>query len=385
MPFDYDVAIIGAGPAGSSAARKLALRGISTVILEREAMPRRKVCGGALSEHAMGYLDFPVPDSLMDWQCHGARVHYGKRVLTARLPQRIAVLTTRSHFDRFLLDKAREAGARVLQAEATALDETADGVTLSMKDGDAITARRCIIAAGANSRFIKKVRRRDNAEKEGICIEAEVPVMTPDPFADLEGLIDIYFGGAAYGYGWVFHHGDYYSIGVGGVRSRFTDPMRAMRGFCEEIGISGWEKTAKGHPIPRGGIQRTLSKGALYLAGDSAGFVDPFYGEGLAYAIRSGQLCAEAATLSLETPNADPHAEYARATEDEFAENLKYSLLFSKFMYSMPKLFLTTMTTSQKALRRYLHVPLNSVSYKDYLRWLLPRTPLILLKSLFRR
>lgn len=384
MHFNYDVAIIGAGPAGSSAARRLALRGISTVVLEREAMPRRKVCGGALSEHALGYLDFPLPDSLMDWQCHGARVHYGKRVLTARLPQRIAVLTTRSRFDRFLLDKAQEAGAQVLQAEATALGEKADGVILTTRNGETITARRCIIAAGANSRFIKNVRRRDNADEEGICIEAEVPVMNPDPFADLEGLIDIYFGGAAYGYGWVFHHGDYYSIGVGGVRSHFSDPMQAMRGFCDEIGVSGWQKTAKGHPIPRGGIKRTLSKGFLYLAGDSAGFVDPFYGEGLAYAIRSGQLCAAAAAQSLDAPNTDSHAEYARTTENEFAENLKYSLLFSKFMYSMPKLFLTTMTTSQRALRHYLHVPLNSVSYKEYLRWLLPRTPLILLKSLFR-
>ncbi|GAB7023264.1 geranylgeranyl reductase family protein [Salidesulfovibrio brasiliensis] len=384
MTYDHDIAVIGGGPAGSLAARTLARKGLSTLLIERAAMPRRKVCGGALSEHAMGYLDFPVPDSLIDWQCHGARVHYNNRTLTARLPERIAVLTTRSRFDHFLVTKAEEAGAETVHDEVKSIEQTESGVTIGLKSGRNVTARRCIIAAGANSRFIKAVRRRDTADEEGICIEAEVPVMTPDPFADLEGLIDIYFGGAAYGYGWVFHHGDYYSIGVGGVRSKFADPMRAMRGFCAEIGLTGWEESARAHPIPRGGIDRTISAGNLFLAGDSAGFVDPFYGEGLAYAIRSGQLAAEAAALSLD-PAADAHTHYRESTEAEFAENLKYSLIFSKLMYSMPKLFLTTMTASESALRQYLYVPLNALSYREYLFWLLPRAPFIAAKALLSR
>lgn len=378
----YDVAVIGGGPAGSSAARRLASAGAKAIVFERAKMPRRKVCGGALSEHAIKHLDFSIPDFLIDWECYGARVHYGSRTLTARLPERIAILTTRSDFDHFLASKAEEVGAAFQNVRVVKLSDERSNCCLWLDNGSEVHAKRVIIAGGANCRFISMVRPRDNADEEGICLEAEVPITSPDKFADLEGLIDIYFGGAAYGYGWVFHHGTYYSVGVGGVRSKFSNPMGTMKQFCDQLGVTGWESTVKGHPIPRGGINRRISKGNLYLAGDSAGFVDPFYGEGLAYAIRSGQLAAEAALVSLDGKVEDSHLEYSLSVEEEFNDNLSYSLKFSKLMYSMPRLFLTAMTADQSVLEKYLYVPLDKISYKSYLFWLLPRMPLVLFRML---
>jgi geranylgeranyl reductase family protein len=381
MGYDFEVAVIGGGPAGSSAARRLARAGASVVLFEKQAMPRRKVCGGALSEQAMSYLDFDLPQDVVDWECYGARVTYGDKTLVERLDERIAVLVTRSRFDKLLVDMAREAGAQVVWEAVASLDEGEQGVVVKTASGASFTVRRCIICAGANSRFISKVRPRDGIYGEGICMEGEVDRLSPDPFAHLEGLIDIYFGVAGYGYGWVFHHGTYYSVGVGGLRAKFPNPAKALEEFTARIGLTGKLRDVKGHPIPRGGLERRLGKGSLLLAGDSAGFVDPFYGEGLAYAIRSGQLAAEAIVGNSCTDMM--HEDYRRTTKAEFSANLEYSLLFSKVMYTLPKLFLNTLVSDEKALRRYLYVPLNKLSYKEYLMWLVPRLPVFWARRIF--
>lgn len=376
----FDVVIVGGGPSGSSAARLLAKSGLKVLIAERKVMPRRKVCGGALSEQAMSFLDFDIPPELIDWECYGARVHYKNTTLEAKLQDRIAVLTTRSEFDAFLLSKALEAGATLINSKVTSIEDKDSGLLINLGSRLA-TAKKCIIAAGANSKLISLVRKRDNAHTEGICLEAEIPVFNPDKFADLNGLIDIHFGGAAYGYGWVFHHGSYYSVGVGGLRSKFKSPMQAMKTFCKELEITGWEESVKGHPIPRGGIQRTISKGNIFLAGDSAGFVDPFYGEGLAYAIRSGQLAAQVISEWFNFPAQCPHTLYKKLTANEFDINLRYSPILSKLMYSIPSIFLKTLTADRKTLEKYLQVPLSTLSYKQFILWLIPRLPFILAKT----
>lgn len=367
---NYDVMIIGGGPAGSSAARRLANKGLSVVVLEKAPMPRFKLCGGALSEHAMAYLDFDLPVDLFDWECYGARVSYNKNRVTSRKNDRIAVLVTRKEFDSFLLDKASSAGAVVKYEEALFVHSETGRYITRTKD-NCYSTRFVIIAAGVTNRFIRLVRKPDKRSEYGVCLEAEIPVETCDRFRDLAGLIDIYFGVAKYGYGWVFHHGSYYSIGVGGLVRDFASPHLVMRDFLEMLGFESAKIKIRSSLIPRGGLKRSIVKDGVLLVGDSAGFVDPFYGEGIAYAIRSGQLAADviAESCIIYNNNNSSLYKYQIACNNEFNRNLRYSLLLSRLMHAFPSFFLKLMAKDSALLDKYLDVPMMRLTYKDFLLW----------------
>lgn len=380
---DYDVVVIGGGPAGSSAARRAAMHGLSVLLLEKQEMPRRKPCGGALSEHAISYLDFKLPQRLVEWECFGARVHYGPAVLTHKKNDRIAILVSRADFDDYLVEMAINAGVEVRFVPATSLEVNQSCVVTKTPNHE-YTSRVVVIASGTSKRFSRYVREPDLENEEGICFEANVPVTSPDSFENLRGLIDIYFGVAQYGYGWLFHHGHYYSIGIGGLRSKLKQPKRIMQDFLRSLGLSPIQSTTIGHPIPRGGIPRTLVAPHLILVGDAAGFVDPFYGEGLAYAIRSGQLAADSILDAFGRGDFTREflESYSHQCDVEFADNLYYSLLLSKLLHAQPSLFLKLLAADESVLARYLDIPLRRSSYKSFLQWLCPRLPILVARSL---
>jgi flavin-dependent dehydrogenase len=167
-----------------------------------------------------------------------------------------------------------------------------DCVRLLRDDGQ-LCARAAVLAHGAAGVLGGVVRPQDGPDASGLCIEHRFPVKTPDPYADLAGLIDIHFGICRFGYGWVFHHGRYYSVGIGGLRSRLRDPIGVFRSFGTMMGFEAGQVRLRGHLIPCGGIPRRVVAPRILLAGDAAGHVDALYGEGIAFAIRSGQLAAE--------------------------------------------------------------------------------------------
>ncbi|MBE9540978.1 MAG: FAD-dependent oxidoreductase, partial [Proteobacteria bacterium] len=86
----YDLIIIGGGPSGSAAGRIAGKKGLKTLLIEKEIFPRYKPCGGALSEHAMSYLDFEIPESMIERDIFGARVHFKGQVVEQHKDSRIA-------------------------------------------------------------------------------------------------------------------------------------------------------------------------------------------------------------------------------------------------------------------------------------------------------
>ena len=375
----YDLAVVGAGPAGSSAARRASQLGLRVLLVDKAAMPREKTCGGAVSHRAQGYLDFSLPLHLLDSECYGARVCYGALSSEGRCSERIAVLVSRERFDSFLLQKAQESGAEHRTAHVRDVQDEGRTVLLRTPAGE-VRARAAILAHGAHGNLYQRVRPQDTPAESGICLEARVPAAAaPLP----PGLIDIHFGVAAFGYGWVFPHGSYCSVGVGGLRDRFPRPREAFEGFCEGLGIPARDLRPRGHFIPCGGVRRTLAANRLFLAGDAAGFVDPFDGEGIAYAIRSGQLAAESVHESLrghEDFCAGARGYTARC-HSEFGRNLGYSLLVTRLMHRFPDLLLRIFAGDRRVLERYLEVPMQDLSYQGFLAWLALRMPVSLFKG----
>jgi flavin-dependent dehydrogenase len=173
------------------------------------------------------------------------------------------------------------------------------------------------------------------------------------------------------GYGWIFPHKTYYSVGIGGAARNFPHPKKSMLEFLEANGFSG-EYKIHGHKIPWGGLKRKITGSRIILSGDAAGFVDAFSGEGLAYAISSGQFAAEVISgICLRGENLKDLSKYEALCRAEFGTHLKYSLMFSRIMHRFPDRTFTIFTSSDKMIDKYLELVDFRINYKDYLRWCL--------------
>ena len=162
---------------------------------------------------------------------------------------------------------------------------------------------------------------------------------------ETKDLIDLDFSAATNGYGWVFPHDGYSSVGVGGVAEYLKQPKLDMasflsrRGFDDALRPLVTHHKQRGHKIPIGGIDRRVGSGRVLLAGDAAGFVDAFTGEGIAYAIRSGQIAAGivSSNIALGAGGAGLGAAYKSACKREFSDNLRYALIISRLMHRFPE------------------------------------------------
>ncbi|HWR24833.1 MAG TPA: geranylgeranyl reductase family protein [Methanosarcina sp.] len=365
----YDVIIIGGGPSGASAGRRAGKLGLNTLLLEKEEFPRYKPCGGGVSEHAISYLDFELPPELIEWEVTGAKVIFKNQAIKSYKDHRLSVLVSRNEFDNFLLEKAKETGIEIHTGEkALCCREMPDCVEVDTSKGT-YRAKFAIIAEGAQGLIKTCIRDQDAKDEYGICVVTEIPAEEKEIEERLGKTVELHFGVAGDGYGWIFPHKTYYSVGIGGVVRNFPHPRRSMLEFLRENGFSGDYKL-HGHKIPWGGLKRKIRGSRILLSGDAAGFVDAFLGEGLAYAISSGQFAAEViAGICLCGGNIKDLSRYESLCQAEFGTHLKYSLLFSKVMHSFPDRTFKILTSNEKMINKYLDVVDFKINYKDYLRW----------------
>jgi flavin-dependent dehydrogenase len=212
-------------------------------------------------------------------------------------------------------------------------------------------------------------------------MEAPIPASETEIEAYINAEVEIHFNVANLGYGWVFPHRGYFSVGIGGIANQIGNPKRIMEDFLLSRGFPN-NIRLKGFPIPAGGIKRALISDRLLLAGDAAGFVDSFSGEGIAYAIRSGQIAAEIAARAIRKNNCKKSEliSYVKYCENEFANALWYSLTVSRLMHRYPNFFIKLLATEHEVLSNYLDVLARRISYRQYLRWLFVKSPIFLFK-----
>jgi geranylgeranyl reductase family protein len=207
----YDLIIAGAGPAGSSAAREAGKAGMNVLLIDKDRFPRYKPCGGGLSERALSYLDFSLPENICERSITGARIRFGDRVIDRHKDYRLTVTLTRSIFDDFLLKKAQEIGVHVATGKKV-LDFREDSEKVEVRAGDeTYRSKYLIVAAGSQNRLKERVRDRDGKDRYGICMVTEVPEKNDAIDARLGNALEFHFGVARMGYGWIFPHDGYYS------------------------------------------------------------------------------------------------------------------------------------------------------------------------------
>ena len=363
----FDLIVVGAGPAGSSAARGAAKAGLNVLVLEKESFPRYKPCGGALSDRAIFLLDFPLPQELCERTITGARVHFHNNVIEGNKGYRLSTLVTRSKFDNFLLQKAQEAGCNLVTQKVEGYQAKEDHVEVQTKRKK-YNSQFLIISSGCQSRLKDDVQGRAARDQYGVSIVTEIEEDDKKIEERLHSSLDFYFDVAETGYGWIFPHKGYYSVGIFGQASRLSNPKGTMLSFLNRLGLQGKCKL-HGHMIPLGGIDRRIAGDRILLAGDSAGFVDPFTGEGIYYAIRSGQIAAQAI---LDQDPADVAGIYEKNCRKDFGEELGYALWMAQNLDERRNPFLNELTQNNAILNSYLEISAGRKNYRDFTQYLVP-------------
>ncbi len=374
----YDVIVAGAGPAGSTCARTCAQRGLKTLLLDRDAFPRSKPCAGAVSEQALSYLDFPLPERVIEEECYGVRVHQNGRHVEVKRDRRFAVLVSRKNFDSLLAAKAVESGARFLTTEQVIdVRESTEQVEVVTRTAS-YPARYLVGADGIHSRVALALRPPLSKDEMALALVTQAPAAEQEIKNRLGKTLDLYFGAAPMGYGWLFPHRGYYSAGIAGLVSRFSKPREALTDLARALNVALTD--LQGHFIPFGGIRRTVAKGRTVLAGDAAGFADPFHGEGISHAILSGKLAAHA-IIGVEKNKKAPSSlasRYQRETEQRIRKNLRVALRMANLLDKYPGLFRRIFFDHPEALQRFLDIPAGRMDYRHFQRWILVRLPFLL-------
>jgi geranylgeranyl reductase family protein len=381
----YDVIIAGAGPAGSTCARECAREGLKTLLLDKDPFPRSKPCAGAVSQYAISLLDFTLPEHIIEKECFGARVHYGGRSIEVQSKYRIAVLVSRERFDAFLADKAVESKAQFMTGEkVVAVQESADGVTV-VSEQASYQSRFLIGADGIHSRVALALRRPLRKSEMALALVSHVPANDDVIDRRQSGTLDMHFDIVPQGYGWLFPHRGYYSLGMMGLASTIEDPQKILSGFARVLGLD--LPAVQGHFIPLGGIKRKVASNRILLVGDAAGFADPFLGEGIAHAIHSGKLAARAIIDSIRDRKspATATARYRRESEQRIRKNLLVALRMTKLIDKHPDLFVRIFFDHQKALERYMDIAGGRIDYRAFQLQLLARIPWYLLSGFISR
>lgn len=307
----FEAIVIGAGPAGSTAAYHLASAGVSTLLLDKARFPRDKPCGGGLTGRAVRLLPFsvdPVVEDVVDR--FEFRLDYRRRFVR-RGAATLVLMTQRLRLDAFLAEQAVKAGADFrdgVKASGVSVDEEEVRVTV---DGSPVRAAVLIGADGVNGVTARSVGLGGDYTY-GVALEGNVPYGRV-PEQRYRGVAVIELGTVPGGYGWVFAKGDHVNVGVGGWESEGSRLRAHLRRLCREHGV-GEEAVEglRGYRLPLRQPRSGLVQGRVALIGDAAGLVDPLSGDGISEAFLSAKLVSEA-VLDLLTGREDSLAPYGPA------------------------------------------------------------------------
>jgi geranylgeranyl reductase family protein len=294
----FDAIVVGAGPAGSTTAHRLASAGARVLLLDRARFPRDKPCGGGLTIRAVRQLPVspdPVVEHVVDRM--GIRLRYGSRFERGgRAP--LVLMTQRVRLDQYLVEQAVAASAEFRDGVRVA-DVRADGNgACATVDGQAVEAAVLVGADGANG-TTRRALGLGGDYVLGVALEGNIArELVGDRF---DGLAEIELGTIPGGYGWVFPKGDHVNVGVGGWESQGPTLRDHLRILCRAYGIADESvQSLRGHRLPLRRAGSVAARGRALLVGDAAGLVDPLSGDGMYEAFVSSRLAAEAIMDLLE-------------------------------------------------------------------------------------
>jgi geranylgeranyl reductase family protein len=313
----YDVVVVGAGPAGSTAAKFLSEKGIKVLLIDKSKFPRNKLCGGGLTSRVLDRFDYVKNKDLIESYSYGGFSYSSslKYKVIYKKNNPVAAMVLREKFDMGLARLAVESGADFIDGR-TVKDAkfSNEKAKIILDDRKEVDSEIVVGADGIWSIIAKKSGLAPPLRNLGICVlhEYDVDEEIIDENFGKEKMcyIHLQFRGIP-GYGWVFPKKQHINIGIGKISpdahisKTKTDLLAVYKDYIKmlkkkKIIPKNLEiRQCKGAALHIGPIEKTYADRVL-LCGDASGFINPLTGEGVYYAMSSGEIAAKVIAEALE-------------------------------------------------------------------------------------
>ncbi len=398
----YDVVIVGAGPSGSTAAKNLAENGKKVLIIDKQKFPRDKPCGGAIPTRVM--KQFPYVEEFIDSISYGSYTHSSSLKYTLKFVREKPFLATviRKDFDDGLVKLAVNAGATFLNSKAVKdVTTQKDKVVLLLDDNEKIEAKIVLGCDGMRSIVAEKTNLCKKMDDICISVVQEQPMSTQQLqkyFTDKK-IVHLFIKtqGIA-GYGWIFPKKKHINIGMGQFESavdsskprpnlkesykKYIKLLKEKKMLPKDFPI----ENVKGGTLPVFPLKKTYSDRVL-ICGDAAGFINSITGEGIYYAMASGEMAANVALESLDSDDMSSEflSKYQDLWYDKFGKDLKLLGRFNKMWGTDSEKIVRLLSKDLKFAKLIIGITGGRISISRYRTKLIIRYIYVLIKDFFSK
>ncbi len=366
------MAVVGSGPAGSISALFLAREGVRVAVIEKESLPRHKICGGGVVRRALGLLPVDVTGAI-ERECYVAEVNLVSAALrfSSKCEEPMVSMTMRENLDFLLVSAAKEAGAEVRErCQVQDVRNHADRIELVTSKGP-LFSRFVVAADGARSIVAKKAGWLETRNMAP-ALECEV-VVSDESLEKWSRAVRFDFGLLPSGYAWTFPKKDHLCMGVLSMRPGPTKLSRMFEKYMQVINLDGVvTMKRRGSLIPISPRKDGFAKNRVLLTGDAAGLVDPVTGEGITSAILSGMIASKA-LLEGAFDKEKVKEIYESGLSRKILQELKLGRALAKLIYDYPGLLrrllalygqefteaVTDVLTGEKTYKKLIFAPSN--------------------------
>jgi geranylgeranyl reductase family protein len=370
----YPVIVIGAGPAGTSAAYTLAKEGKKVLIIDKATFPREKLCGGLLtgrSKRVFLQVFNKGWNDAIEHTTDGAEIYEGTRLLNKVYGHCEFHQSKRLHFDDYLLKRCEALGVEMLLGDGL-LELDLQEQKIRMKSGALLTYDYLIGADGVNSVVAKTIFGESFNKKDiGFALEVEIPKGQQKWVRETPSL---HFDVVNWGYGWIFPKSQSDTFGLAGLHRLNPDMKERFQAFHQQVYGKPFDGKIKGHYIPFGTYRKKATDGKnVLLTGDAAGLVDPITGEGIAFALESGNLAGLAVVQSMESGRSAWH--HYRPMYKELALDIEIGHQLARLLYPtrMNKLFRRILPKTEFLMRAHMDLMNEKMSYAQFRSYVFQR------------
>ena len=345
---EYDVIVVGGGPAGSSAAFLLSKAGFEVLLVDKAKFPRKKLCGGLITEKTLNLiqdifdcsLDELKNDNVIDYVSDSYQIYFENKQITKNHLEGKFHLIKRDVYDNYLLQFVKQKGVKVLENTKVTDVDFKNNIIKTEKDKE-FRSDYIIAADGVNSVIKNKILMERNLKNNSYIVNNKAMTIETEvskeklPF-DLDGPI-LYFGVINWGYGWVFPKRDTAVIGLGGLVNQNKDLKEIFKEYLKLLKLDKYPLKVKGWPLPFGNYLDRPSYKNTFLIGDAANLVDPLTGEGLCYAHKSAQIVSQVIIENQKDTQMIPSL-YNERVNEEIIKKLKKSKFYRSILWASPKM-----------------------------------------------